>query len=164
MKLILNFLYRYTMKEKILFLVLIIAIWPSLFHICDLLQQKTPKKLASINSSALISPVILVFDREAYFPKITFQVSYLNGEAEIINLDSRLFSEFWPYPVSVMIAHIFTGPTRREIKIKGLDAIFCKKLLKSFVPKYEVSTVAYQADYLFEMPVQPEILRHACLP
>ncbi len=162
MKSFLEIFNRRRLKEKLLLVILIAAIWPSLFHIFDLLQLNSPKKVANLNQSILLSPVILVFDRETYFPKISFQIIYKKGTTDTISLDSRLFSEMSPYPVSVMIAHIFLAKVQRKVITQALDVIFCRKLLKSFVPQFDIATVDYQPDYFFNMPNKPETLRHTC--
>lgn len=152
----------FQIKERVLFLILVIAIWPSLFHIYELVQLKSPRKTANLNRSFLSSPVLLVFDRKGYFPKISFFITYKNGEAETVNLDSQLYSQINPYPAGVITARVFSMLGRRKMIAKVLDNLFCKKLIKSFTPRLEVASVVFKPEYLSDTSLKPKVLRHTC--
>lgn len=135
-------------RNPLLYVIFIIAIWPTVFHLHDILNLKVPRKKRIFIDALMISPTILVFDRLPYFSKLRFDLTYADHSKESIYMDNHFYAQLKPFPVSAFISRSLGRlGSLNDVKMM-LNQIFCLKKVSNLALRSDISFVQFQIEYL----------------
>lgn len=148
-------------KQNILRFVFAISVWPGIVNLIGIMQFKLLTKVKGINHNLLLAPNFIVFDRPGFFLQKKFYVEYVNGETEVINFDSSLYSKIRPYPLSSYVSHSLNILENRTGSVIALEQLFCSRQIEFIKLKYPVKQVTFEETNLISKPPKTS-LKYEC--
>lgn len=149
-------------KQNILRFIFAISIWPGLVNLTGIIQFKLLTKIKGLTHNLLLAPNFIVFDRPGFFLQKKFYVEYTNGETEIIDFDSSLYSKIRPYPLSSYVSHSLNILENKSGSIIALEQIFCSRQIEFINLKYPVKQVTFEETNLISKPLKTSLV-YECL-